>query len=137
MDLALDAGLKSLVFCVHVDGCLKVGIQAALGFSLARSKPFHCIRYGGKLARHGVVTSFRESHQADCAAVERTRLFISFVLGPGMFNANVGGKLFIALPYIVLLHFIERIAGGRSRRIEHPRAFGATPSPERLFGDPY
>jgi hypothetical protein len=90
----------TVVFCAE-------DFQAAPGFSLAISKPFHSIWYNGKLARHGVVIGFRESHQADYAAVERTRLFIPFVLGPGVFSANVDCKLFIALPYVVLLHFIE------------------------------
>ena len=49
----------------------------------------------------------------------------------------MGCKVLVALPLVVLLHFIERSAGRRSRRIEHPCAFGATPAPKTLFVDPY
>ena len=54
-----------------------------------------------------------------------------------MFSANMGCKIFIAPPLVVLLHFIERFAGGCSRRIEHPSAFGATPALKTLIFDPY
>jgi hypothetical protein len=49
----------------------------------------------------------------------------------------MGCKIFIAPLLVVLLHFIERFAGGCSRRIEHPSAFGATPALKTLFFDPY
>jgi hypothetical protein len=54
-----------------------------------------------------------------------------------MLSANMGCKFFPAPPFVVLLHLIERIADGWSRRIEHPRAFGATPAKKTLFFDPY
>jgi hypothetical protein len=58
------------------------------------------------------------------------------VLGSKMLSANMGRKIFIAPPLVVLLHFIERLADGCSRRIEHPSAFGATPALKTLFFDP-
>jgi transposase-like protein len=64
-------------------------------------------------------------------------LSTSCVLGSGMFSANIGCEIFIALQLVVLLHFIQRFAGGWSRRIEHPCAFGAAPAPKTLFFDPY
>jgi hypothetical protein len=36
------------------------------------------------------------------------------VLGSRVFRASVGCKIFVAPPLVVLLHFIERFAGGRS-----------------------
>jgi hypothetical protein len=60
-----------------------------------------------------------------------------FVLGFRVFSANMGCKIFIAPPLVVLHHFIERIASGCSRGIEHPRAFGTTPALKTLFFDPY
>src|ERR1700674_1573987 len=50
---------------------------------------------------------------------------------------NMGCKIFSALLLVVLLHFLERFAGGCSRRIKRPCAFGATPAPKTLFFDPY
>jgi hypothetical protein len=48
----------------------------------------------------------------------------------------MGCKIFTAPPLVVLFHFIERIADGCSRRIEHPSAFGATPALKTLIFDP-
>jgi hypothetical protein len=45
-------------------------------------------------------------------------------------------KIFTAPPLEVLFHFIERFAGGCSRRIEHPSAFGTTPALKTLIFDP-
>jgi hypothetical protein len=58
------------------------------------------------------------------------------VSGSAVLSANVGYEISLELPLVVLLHFIERIAGGRPRRIEHPCAFGAAPAPKTLFVDP-
>jgi hypothetical protein len=48
----------------------------------------------------------------------------------------MGCKIFTAPPLVVLFHLIERFAGGCSRRIEHPSAFGATPALKSLIFDP-
>lgn len=60
-----------------------------------------------------------------------------YVLGPRVFGANMGCKIFIALILVLLHHFIERFPGGRSRRIKHPNAFGATPPLRTLSFGPY
>ena len=46
-------------------------------------------------------------------------------------------EIFIAPPFVVLLHFIERFAGGCSRRMKYPSTFGAAPALKTLFFDPY
>jgi hypothetical protein len=46
-------------------------------------------------------------------------------------------KIFIAPQLEVLFHFIERIASGRSRGIEHPCAIRASPALKTLFFYPY
>lgn len=49
----------------------------------------------------------------------------------------MGCKLSIA-PYLeVVHHFIERCAGGRTRRLEPPATFGATKSPKTRLLNPY
>ena len=58
------------------------------------------------------------------------------VLRSKVFSTNMGCKIFIAPPLVVLLHFIERFADGSSRRIEQPCAFGATPALETVSFDP-
>src|SRR4029077_20912617 len=59
------------------------------------------------------------------------------VLGPRVLSANMGCKIFIAPPLIVLLHFIERFAHRCSYGIEFPCTFGATPAQKTLSLDPY
>src|ERR1700730_6436551 len=49
----------------------------------------------------------------------------------------MGCKLLVPLPLEVAQHFIERWAGGRSRRLEPPVTFGATKTPKTLFLNPY
>jgi len=49
----------------------------------------------------------------------------------------MGGKLFVALQLEVAHHFIERCAGGRTRRFEPPATFGATKTPKTLLLNPY
>jgi hypothetical protein len=71
------------------------------------------------------------------AAWEQPELLNFRVLGSRVFGAEMSCKVFIAPLLVVPLHFIERVAGGYSRRIEHPRAFGATPAPKTLSFDPY
>jgi hypothetical protein len=46
-------------------------------------------------------------------------------------------ELLVALLLVVLLHFIERSARDCSRKLEHPRAFGANPVLKILSFDPY
>src|SRR5208282_1245296 len=59
-----------------------------------------------------------------------------YVPGPGVLRTNMGCKPFLELLREVLLHFIERIADGRSRGIEHPGAFRATPASRSLVAGP-
>jgi hypothetical protein len=77
-----------------------------------------------------------ETVPGDLRVVKYPELSNHFVLGFRVFSANMGCKIFIAPPLVVLLHFIERFAGGRPRRVEHPSAFGATPALKTLFFDP-
>jgi hypothetical protein len=55
----------------------------------------------------------------------------------GMFGANVGGKLAVALQLEVPHHFIEGIARGRAGGLEDPGACGATKTSKATFFDPY
>jgi len=55
----------------------------------------------------------------------------------GVIGANMGRKFFVELQPEAELHFLERCAGGRIRRLEPPATFGATkPSKTRLL-DPH
>jgi len=58
-------------------------------------------------------------------------------LGSGVLGANMGGELVVALLLKVLDHFTKRFASGRIRRVEHPSAFGATPTIKGAFFDPF
>jgi hypothetical protein len=49
----------------------------------------------------------------------------------------MGGELVVALRLKVLDHFTKRFASGRIRRVEHPSAFGATPTIKGAFFDPF
>src|ERR1700681_1557847 len=49
----------------------------------------------------------------------------------------MGCKLFVPLQLEVAHHFIERFAGGRTRRLEPPATFGATKTLKTLFLNPY
>jgi hypothetical protein len=69
--------------------------------------------------------------------VQDPGLFKNCAIGSRVFSAKMVCKILIALLLVVLQHFIERFAGGWSRRIEHPCAFGATPAPKTLLIDPY
>ena len=57
--------------------------------------------------------------------------------GSRVIGANMGYKLFIALQLEVAHHFIERLAGGRTRGLEPPATFGATKTLKTLFLNPY
>jgi hypothetical protein len=52
-------------------------------------------------------------------------------------GTNVGSKLFVTLSFVLPLHFIERFANDRNRRIEHPVALRATEALKVLFLNPY
>jgi len=49
----------------------------------------------------------------------------------------MGGKLFVALRLEVPHQFIKGFASERIRRGEHPNAFGAAPTMNTAFVDPY
>jgi hypothetical protein len=79
------------------------------------------------------------------AAIQRNpeRRPAQYVLGlvlPGPFGvigANMGCKRFVALQLEVAHHFIERCAGGRTRRSEPPATFRATKTPKTRLLNPY
>ena len=58
-------------------------------------------------------------------------------LGSGVLGADMGSKLVVALVFEVPQHFAERLANWRIRSVEHPSAFGATPTMKAAFFDPY
>jgi hypothetical protein len=58
-------------------------------------------------------------------------------LGFGVLGANMGGKLLVALLLEVPQHIIKRFASWRISSVEYPGAFGATPTMETAFVDPY
>ena len=55
----------------------------------------------------------------------------------GVIGANMGRKLIVALRLEVSHHFIERLAGRRSGRIEPPATFRTTKTPKTLLLNPY
>jgi hypothetical protein len=55
----------------------------------------------------------------------------------GVIGANMGCKLFVALQLEVSHHFIERCAGGSTRRFKPPATFGATKTQKMLLLNPY
>ena len=58
-------------------------------------------------------------------------------LGYSVLGADMGSKLVVALLLEVPQHFAERFANWRIRSVEHPSAFGATPTVKAGFVDPY
>jgi len=58
-------------------------------------------------------------------------------LGSSVLGADMGSKLVVALLLEVPQHFAERFADWRIRSVEHPSAFGATPTVKAAFVDPY
>ena len=58
-------------------------------------------------------------------------------LGSGVLGADMRSKLVVALLFEVPQHFAERFANWRIRSVEHPSAFGATPTMKAAFFDPY
>lgn len=63
-------------------------------------------------------------------------VFAPCVLGPWVVGANMQCELSVALQLNVPQHLIERIASGHARKVEDPRAFGATPTPKMLLFNP-
>ena len=59
------------------------------------------------------------------------------LLHPWVPGAQMRCKLPVALPLVVLLHFIYRAAGGHTRRLELPCAFGTSPTLEALCFNPH
>lgn len=59
------------------------------------------------------------------------------VLRSRVFGADMGGKFFIALPLVDLLHLREGVAGERPRRFEQPPAFGAAAALKTRSINPY
>jgi hypothetical protein len=76
----------------------------------------------------------RKAAYLDPTVAVRFELFRVCALGSWVIGANMQCKLFVALQLEVAHHFIERCAGGRTRRFEPPATFGATKTPKtRLF----
>src|SRR6266850_1253584 len=48
--------------------------------------------------------------------------------GSWVLDTNVGSKLFVALAFVVLLHFIQGFVEGRTRRPKHPSPESSGPS---------
>jgi hypothetical protein len=88
-----------------------------------------------------MLASFSSISKDVCGRLDRQcELFIVLtpcLLGSRVIGANMGCKLFIALQLEVAHHFIERCAGGRTRRFEPPATLGATKTPKTLFLNPY
>jgi hypothetical protein len=55
----------------------------------------------------------------------------------GVIGADMGCKLFVALQLEVAHHFIERCAGGCTRRFEPPATCGTTKTPKTLLLNPH
>lgn len=55
----------------------------------------------------------------------------------GVIGADMRCELFVAPLFVVTLHLIERIPCGRTRRVELPCTFGASPAVKILSFDPY
>jgi hypothetical protein len=52
-------------------------------------------------------------------------------------GANVGSKLFVTLGFVLPLHFMQRFANERTRRIKHPVTLGASEALKVLVLNPY
>jgi len=53
-------------------------------------------------------------------------LFRLWPRSSGVFDTNVGSKLFVTLRFVLQFHFIECFVKGRTGRLKHPVAVGAT-----------
>jgi hypothetical protein len=58
-------------------------------------------------------------------------------LGSWMIGANMQCKLFVALQLEVVHHFIERCAGGSTRRFKPPATVGAAKTPKTQLFNPH
>ncbi len=63
--------------------------------------------------------------------------FLLLVLALGVFNANMGCELPVALQLEDAHHVIERLASGRTRGFEPPATFGTTKTPKTLLFNPH
>ena len=63
-------------------------------------------------------------------------LFSLWVRGSWVLSTNVGGKLFVTLGLVLLLHFIQRLADDRTRRMKQPITLGATETLEGAVLNP-
>jgi hypothetical protein len=64
------------------------------------------------------------------------KLFGLWNRGSGVLDANVGGKLFVPLSFVLLLHFFQVFTDERTRRLKHPVTLGASESLEGMALDP-
>jgi hypothetical protein len=64
-------------------------------------------------------------------------LFRLWLFGSWVLCAEVGSKLFITLAFVLLLHFIERGASERIRRLKLPVTLGATEAQEIVALNPF
>jgi len=73
----------------------------------------------------------------DLRQCELLNVFVPCAPGSRVISASMGGELLVALQLEVAHHFIERCAGGRTRRFEPPTTFGATKTTKTLLLNPY
>ena len=62
---------------------------------------------------------------------------VSRSLGSWVLGANMRRIVFVALAFIVLLHFVQVTATRRARRAKGPSTLGASPSLDLRGFDPY
>ena len=99
------------------------------------------------IAKFPQTRSLQQSHSwpshAGWKPISRKRQSAQYSLRPRLPNlfrvirANMGCKLLVPPQLEVAHHFIERCAGGGSKRFEPPVTFGATKTPKMLFLNPY
>ena len=87
-----------------------------------------------------LVTACRFEEEIGDSERDRCGLNYSDVCALGswwVIGANMQCKLLVALQHEVAHHFIERCAGGRTRRFEPPATLGATKTEKTLLLNPY
>src|SRR6266404_1511778 len=67
----------------------------------------------------------------------RCDLFSLWLRGSWVLDTNVGGKLFVTLGFVLLLHIIQRFVKRSARRFKHPVALGATKALKVLLLSPH
>src|SRR5208282_5946600 len=98
----------------------------------ASASSIRCSNLLRSSSRSAARQSFSQSWHFELFSV-----FAPHALGSWVIGANMGCKLFVAPHLEVVHHFIERCAGGRTRRLEPPATFGATKSPKTQLLNPY